>query len=310
MTAPQALFINSDRIGDCVMFSGVIEALRRRYPGVEITLACGPTAAPLFRATPNVVRVIPWQKKKASGHWFDLLGQAWNTRWDCVVDIRGSGLAYLLRARDRRIYNRRWETGLHKVETASRLMGFEQTLPPEIDLDEAARSAAAGVIGADKGAILAFAPISTATDRSWPAARWGGLIERLKAEPAFDGWRFMAIGGPGDQAAAAPALAAAGPRGINFVGQGDILSAAAALDRAQLFVGNDSGLMHVSAAMGTPTLGLFGPSEWWHKAPYGDCGRVLAAAPVRGHFASIEVLDVDRVFSAVMDLKAAFHTPR
>lgn len=301
---PKALFINSDRIGDCVMFSGVIEALRQRYPGVEITIACGPTAAPLFRATPNVVMVIPWQKKKASGHWVDLLKQTWGMRWDCVVDIRGSGLAYLLRARDRRIYNRRWETGLHKVETASRLMGFDQAFPPEIDLDEKARADATAVIGTDLAPILAFAPISTAQDRSWPADRWAALVQKLMADPGFAGWRFMAVGGPSDHQAAAPALAAAGARGIDFVGQGDILAAAAALQRADLFVGNDSGLMHVSAAVGTPTLGLFGPSEWWHKAPWGPRGRILAAAPTRGQFASIEVLDVDRVFSAVLDLKA------
>ncbi|MBN8489197.1 MAG: 30S ribosomal protein S16, partial [Burkholderiales bacterium] len=137
--------------------------------------------------------------------------------------------------------------GAQASETASRLMGCDQAFPPEIDLDEKARADATAVIGTDLAPILAFAPISTAQDRSWPANRWAALVQKLMADPGFAGWRFMAVGGPSDHQAAAPALAAAGARGIDFVGQGDILAAAAALQRADLFVGNDSGLMHVSA---------------------------------------------------------------
>jgi len=129
-------------------------------------------------------------------------------------------------------------------------------------------------------------------------------------EPRFEGWRFMPVGGPGDHAAAAPALAVAGDRGIDAVGKSDILASAALLERATLFVGNDSGLMHVSAAAGTPTLGLFGPSEWWHKAPYGSKGVVLAAAKQRGQFAPITDLSVEEVFAATLALYDTYAAPR
>lgn len=300
--APQVLFVAPDRIGDCVMCSGLIRAIGEQVPGAQITVACGPTAAELFRAAPGVVRVIPWQKKKMSGHWRDLWRAAIGTRWAMVVDIRGSGLAYALRTRARRIYNRSWETGRPKVETFSRLMQADRILDPEIVLDARARDEAQAIIGPAGGRILALAPISTAADRSWPADRWAELVQRLKGEARFDGWRFMLVGGPGDQAAAAPALAAAGDRGVDAVGKGDILAAAALIARADLFVGNDSGLMHVAAATGTPTLGLFGPSEWWHKAPWGPGNRVLAAAPVRGQFAPITELSVDQVLAATLAL--------
>lgn len=304
--APRALFVNSDRIGDCVMFSGVIREIDRQLPGARITVACGPSAAALFRAAPGVERVVPLPKKKAGGHWLDLLKAVGTTRWDMVVDIRGSGLAYLLRARERRIYNRRWEKGRPKVEMVSEMMRAAGTLAPEIFPDAAARRAACAILGEDLSPVLAFAPISTDPARSWPAERWGRLIERLAREPAFDGWRFMAVGGPGDQPAAAPALAAAGPRGIDAVGKGDILASAAAIQRAALFVGNDSGLMHVAAAAGTPTLGLFGPSEWWHKAPWGPKSRFVASSQTRGEFQPIEALTVDRVLAAVLSLHAEF----
>ena len=302
----KALFINSDRIGDCVLFSGVLEGLRQRWPDVEITLACGPVAAPLFRAAPNVVDIIPIPKRRWAGHWIDLWQKVWPVKWDCVVDIRGSGIAYLLRTRERRIYQRNLDQQGHKVDVVARLMGSSVPLEPEITLDTSARAVAASAMQAVQGPVLALAPISNFANRSWAPERWAALVDRLAHQPEFDGWQFMLVGGPGDQPAAAPALAAAGARSVDFVAKGDILAAAAALSRSTLFVGNDSGLMHVSAAVGTPTLGLFGPSEWWLKAPRGPKGRYIAAAPVRGQFASIENLDVDRVFSAVMELKAAF----
>ncbi|HEY4585116.1 MAG TPA: glycosyltransferase family 9 protein, partial [Brevundimonas sp.] len=220
--------------------------------------------------------------------------------------------AYLIPAKRRIVYNRRWETGLRKVEMVSRLMGSATPLDPEIFLDDQARAEAAAVInpqlagGPGEGPIIALAPIAHQPGKSWPADRWGALVEKLKAEPRFDGWRFMPVGGPGDRPPATPALEAAGPRGIDCVGKGDILCSAAAIDRATLFVGNDSGLMHVSAALGRPTLGLFGPTEWWLYGPWGPKTRTVASNETRGQFAPIEDLSVDHVFDGVLALHDAY----
>lgn len=299
---PQVLFISADRIGDAIMSIGAIREIRRQIPDAEITVAVGPTAAALFRSAPGVVKVIPWKKQKLSGHWRTLWRQAVGTRWAMVADVRGSAMSYFLKAKERRLYSRSLEKGEMKVVTFSNMMKAKQVAEPEIFLDDKARADAAAIIGDVSAPILAMAPISTAADRSWPAARWAELTQKLMAEPRFAGWRFMPVGGPGDHAAAAPALAVAGERGIDAVGKSDILGSAALLQRATLFVGNDSGLMHVSAAAGTPTLGLFGPSEWWHKAPYGPKGMVLAAAKERGQFSPITELSVDEVFKATLAL--------
>ena len=311
-SVPKVLFVSSNRIGDCVISSGVIREIGRKLPGAAITVACGRPPAPFFRSAPGVERVIILDKKKMAGHWIDLWKQVATTRWDLVVDIRGSALSYLIPAKRRVIYNRSWETGLRKVEMVSRLMGSDTPLEPDVFLDTRARSEAAAVIdpqlwdGAGPGSIIALAPIAHQPGKSWPADRWGALVERLKADPRFDGWRFMAVGGPGDRPPATPALEAAGERGIDFVGKGDILASAAAIDRAALFVGNDSGLMHVSAALGRPTLGLFGPTEWWLYGPWGPRTRIAASNETRGQFSPIEDLTVDHVFDAVIALHADF----
>ena len=309
---PRVLFVSSNRIGDCVISSGVIREIGRQLPGARITVAAGRPPAPLFRSAPGVERVIVLDKKPMSGHWLDLWQQVRGTRWDLVVDIRGSALAWTVPARRRVVYTRKWETGLRKVEMVSRLMGAEAPLDPEIFLDDQARAEAAAVIdpqlqaGSGPGPILALAPIAHQPGKSWPADRWGQLVEKLSADARFDGWRFMPVGGPGDRPPAAPALEAAGDRGIDCVGKGDILCSAAAIDRATLFVGNDSGLMHVAAALGQPTLGLFGPTEWWLYGPWGPRARTVASNETRGQFAPIEDLTVERVFSAVVDLHDAW----
>jgi len=312
VTSNKVLFVTSNRIGDCVISSGILREIARQVPGARITVACGRPPAPFFRSAPGVERVIPLDKRKAAGHWLELWLRTVETRWAMVVDIRGSGLAYALRAGRRIVYNRSWETGLPKVEMISRLMGSATPLEPALFIDDRARAEAAAVIdpklagSTGPGPILALAPIAHQPGKSWPAGRWGELVERLMEEQRFAGWRFMLVGGPGDHEPAAPALAAAGHRGIDFVGQGDILASAAAIDRAALFVGNDSGLMHVAAAAGRPTLGLFGPTEWWLYGPRGPRTAIAASNPVRGAFAPIEALTVDRVFEAVIALHDAW----
>lgn len=314
-TARKVLFVTSNRIGDCVISSGLLREIVRQVPGARITVACGRPPAPLFRSAPNVERVIILDKKKFAGHWFGLWKQAARTHWDLVIDLRGSALGYLLRSKRRVVYNRRWETGIRKVEVVSQLIGADRALEPELFIDDLARAEAAAIVdpqlmrGAGPGPILALAPIASHAGKSWPSERWGLLVERLKADPRFDGWRFMLCGGPGDEEAAAPALAAAGDRGVDFV-KGDILCAAAGLQRAALFVGNDSGLMHLAAAAGTPTLGLFGPTEWWLYRPWGPNTRTVASNETRGEFAPISALTVDRVFEAVIELQDAFADDR
>jgi ADP-heptose:LPS heptosyltransferase len=114
------------------------------------------------------------------------------------------------------------------------------------------------------------------------------------------GARVAVLAAGHEREQAAPLLAALpGERIVDLVGRADLLTAAAVLQRARLFVGNDTGLMHLAAAAGVPTLGLFGPSPVARYAPWGDhCGVAQTAVP----FAELFPPDFDhRTTDTLMD---------
>ena len=89
------------------------------------------------------------------------------------------------------------------------------------------------------------------------------------------------IGSPAERAHAEPVLAAIDPsRRIDLMSNTPLLIAAACLQRCALYIGNDGGQMHLSAAAGVPTLGLFGPTPAHHYRPWGELAD-YAQAPER-----------------------------
>ena len=85
------LFITSTRIGDAVLSSGLLAHLIERYPDARITIACGPAAAPLFAAVPNLDRVIPMAKQRYGLHWLSLWLRIYGSHdMTHVLDLHGA----------------------------------------------------------------------------------------------------------------------------------------------------------------------------------------------------------------------------
>ncbi len=276
----RVLFVTATRIGDAVLSTGILSHLVERCPGARLTIAAGPLAAPLFAAVPGLERLIVVEKRRFGQHWLSLYRTVGARRWDIVVDLRGSALAWVLRAGERRVAGRR-DSGEHRVRELGRLFGLDPPPAPRLWLAPEHRRAAEALLPPG-GPVLAIGPAANWRGKQWRAENFAALAQRLVApEGIMPGARVAVLAAAHERRQAAPLLAALPPpRVVDLVGRTDLPVAAAVLQRTRLFVGNDTGLMHLAAAAGVPTLGLFGPSPAARYAPWGDhCAVAQTAVP-------------------------------
>jgi heptosyltransferase-3 len=274
------LFVTGTRVGDAVLSTGVLDHLLRQNPGAKVTVACGAVAAPIFAAVPGLEQLLIIRKRRFSLHWLMLWLQTLRSKWDLVVDLRGSALGWFLLARRRRIWRGQRREG-HRVSHLGAFLDLNPPPTPRLWIDEPRRQAALALIP-EGGPVLALAPTANFRGKCWPAERFAALAMALINEGgALPGARIAVFGGPDERAMAAPVIAALPAElCIDLVGAADLLTIAACLQRCRLFIGNDSGLMHLAAAGGVPTLGLFGPSPIERYAPWGALTAVAATSIV------------------------------
>jgi ADP-heptose:LPS heptosyltransferase len=272
------LFVTATRVGDAVLSTGLLAYLVERHPDAVITVAAGPVAAPLFEAVPRLSRLIVMDKRRYGMHWLRLYGAIAGRRWDLVVDLRSSALGYFLWAGERRI-TAKADRREHRVRELGRLFALDPPPAPQLWTSPAHQAAAAVLVPA-AGPVLAVAPAANWRGKQWRGERFAELARRLVSPGGLlSGARVVVLAAAHERAQAEPLLAAFAPeQTIDLVGRTDLLTAAAVLQRAQLFIGNDTGLMHVAAAVGTPTLGLFGPSPAARFAPWGPHAAIVQTA--------------------------------
>lgn len=274
------LFVTSNRIGDAVLSTGILGQLLETLPNPRVTIACGPAAASLFSAVPGLTRVIAMGKRAGGLHWLGLWARSAWRLWDVVVDIRGSAISYLVPVRNR-IIGGRPDDALHRVAALGRLLGADHPPPPRLWLNALHREMAARLVphpgASEETPVLAVGPAANWRGKQWRAAFFAELARRLTApDGILPGARIAVLAAGHERPQAAPVLASVPEdRRIDLVGIVNPLEAYAVLSRCALFIGNDSGLMHLAAAAGIPTLGLFGPSRERHYAPWGPKGMVV-----------------------------------
>jgi ADP-heptose:LPS heptosyltransferase len=270
----RVLFITGGSIGDTVLTAGLLRRFVECEPEALFTVAAGPIAVSLFLDTPRLEETIAIVKRRRALHWFELWRRVAGRRWKAVIDMRGSGLSYALRAERRFVYRPvRQGPGappLHKAQEAARTIGALDSPPSPFLYTSAAREARADELVGEGGPVLAVAPAATWPPKTWPAERFAeAVVELVGPAGPLAGGRALLTGGPGDAEFFQPIRAALPPsRLIDVVGL-DLLTVYACLKRARLFIGNDSGPMHLSAAAGAPTLGRFGPSDDRLYRPWG-----------------------------------------
>lgn len=308
------LFITSTRIGDAVLSTGILSHLIAGHPGLRITIVCGALPAPLFAAVPGCERLIVLHKRSFARHWLALWAACVGTKWDLIVDLRSTVIAWLLRARARHVVAKS-RARIHRVRHLADLFGLAEPPPPRLWIAAEAAEEAARLIPSGRP-VLAVGPTANWHAKEWRGERFAELVRRLTGPSGILPGASVAIfGAAAERHAAQTVIDAIAPeRRIDLVGRIELTTAAACLARAAFYVGNDSGLMHLAAAAGVPTLGLFGPSPVEVYAPWGSHAAVaataisydaLTAAPEYDHRETaslMDSLDLDAVEAAARAL--------
>jgi heptosyltransferase III len=257
------LFITPSRIGDTVLCTGILEYFLKKYKNLKITIATPSITSTLFNDLPNLEKVIIWDKKPYKLHWLDLWLQTYKLKWDFIVDMRGSTFSLLLKSGKKIVWQQKKNSNFHKILQIKEILKKNKIdwLPDsKIWFNDKTKKMASKIIkGEDK--VLALAPSANWIGKQWKIENFIDLANKFIKN--FPDWK-IAVFGAAQEKNITDQLVNAIPQDncIDTVDRGlSLLDISCLISRCKIFLGNDSGLMHISAALNVSTLGLFGPSN-------------------------------------------------
>ena len=284
-------------IGDFVRCHSVVRLLRAAEPDRRVDIVSSTLCAPLADYMPGVRRAIvadlPRRKlglteqlrlsvQLRRGHYSQAL--IMSRKWKAALAPTLAGIplrtGFVGEARfgfvnDLRFGERKLSRMIDQMSALALPKGA--TLPPDWPLPElkvppanlAAWRARRG-LGSEPRPIVALSPGAVGLGKAWPPGHYADLALRLTRTGAA----IWVLGGPNETQIARDIAAAAGPNARDLTGT-NLRDAVLALATADIAVSNDSGLMHVAAALGTPTVAIFGPTSPWHWKPLNRVSVIL-----------------------------------
>ncbi len=339
---PQKILVRSTNwIGDAVMTTPAVRTIRENFPESEITMLVHPWVSDVFRYSPRVDRLLLYDKKgrhKGIQGMLQLAGELRRETFDCVIllqnafeaalitlaagiPVRGGyttdGRGLLLTHGVQKINELNKK---HEVNYYQRIMlglGFK-TAPNELELFipgdqvENARRRLEALTGKAKGSfpLIGFNPgAAFGPAKRWPADKFAELAVLLSSQTDA---RILLFGSPADKETAAAIIRGAGAassRIIDLTGATTLIEAMALIGECDVFVTNDSGPMHVAAALRTPLVAIFGSTDHIATGPFSDNAMVirkpLACSPCKKsqcpekHFRCMKLITADEVAAAV-----------
>lgn len=260
------LVLRGGALGDFIVTLPALRLLRARWPEARVTLVGNATAADLGRTAGYIDQVISQHEAR----WSALMERGdlpapladWLATFDLVVNFWPDGDGALGSHFPRHEGQRYLSAPAHPTMSPAARHFCEALQPLGLSTDNFRGRID---LPAVRGPVLAVHPGSGSPRKNWPVDRWHALLSSL-------GVPLLLVGGEADHGA----LAALAPLGEVCAGR-PLVELAARLAACRGFLGHDSGVSHLAAAVGTPCLLLFGPTDPAVWAPPGDHVRALRA---------------------------------
>ena len=284
------LLLQLKRIGDLVLTTPAIAAVRAQFPHAQISLAVASGCAPLLPAIAGIDRAFVVRGNvKDAAKWLAVAAGRFEFCVDFTHNDRSAFLTLLsgarkritaahverqskLRAKSYNVLVPAKSRALHTVETQLALLEplgiHEAPAAMQLTLPASARSAAVALLEREKirGDYVLIHPGSARAEKFWEPDRWARVIEFAAAELRLP---CVVTGtASGAELAHIEAIKAATTAPIvDLAGRTDLLTLAALVERARMLVAVDSAAMHFAAAFHTPQIALFGPTNPFHWRP-------------------------------------------
>ena len=289
------LLIKPSSLGDIIHALPTAAALKRRYPDAHLAWLVKKEWAEILYGNPDLDEVLAFPFA-----WFSAPGMVRALRsrsFDWVVDLQGllrSGILGWMTSARRRVgfstgregsplfYTERIPAPDPFMHAVDRYLLIARALDASVEKpifripacpdDAQWADASIGRAGEGDSPRIVLNSSARRADKRWPVERFADVGRRLAER--FDA-RLVVIGGPEDLDRAGRLSQTLPPETINLAGRTSLGRLAAVLRRADFLVTNDSGPMHLAAAVQTPVVAIFGPTDPRKVGPYGSEHRVL-----------------------------------
>lgn len=279
------LIVKLSAIGDCLLATPVAQALRQSFPDAHIGWAVHDHCAPVIAGNPHLNRVHRLPRKKLFNHVVKFREELKAERYEIALDLQGlfkSGLVARLSGAKRRVgpaearekanlfYTEQVARGLaekeHVVPGYLRLaaaLGAEWAEEPGMHLPytDADVTHARNLLGDRAGdKLIVLNPSAGKAIKQWSPKQFAAVGEMLADDPTH---HLVITGAPSDRPLADELLSHFGPKSrvTDLTGKTNLNQLAALLSQVDLFIGGDTGPMHIAQAAGTRVLAIFGPTD-------------------------------------------------
>ncbi|MCX5714330.1 MAG: lipopolysaccharide heptosyltransferase II, partial [Candidatus Omnitrophica bacterium] len=298
------LIARTDRIGDVVLSTPVIKAVREKYPSAYIAMMVSPYTKEIVEGNPYLDEVIIYDKDTKHKSWrrtFEFARNLKKKRFDLALILHPTNRVHLvafLAGIKRRIgYDRKLAFLLtdrvfhtkqygqkHELEYNLDLLKILDIVSSDKNIFVPVKPEAVQAVGEllrqegvkEKDTLLAINPGASCPSKIWSAQRFAEVADRLVQEYGF---KVLVISGPKDRALAQNLVTNMREKAIDLAGRLSLSQIAALLSRCSLFISNDSGPVHIGSAVGVPVISIFGrdqkglsPKRW---GPVGKRDRFL-----------------------------------
>ena len=335
------LLIQLKRIGDLVLTTPAIAAVREKFPRAKLSLAISSGCAELLPAIGGIDRaLIVRGNVKDAARWFAVVARRFEYCVDFTHNDRSAFLTMLSGAAKRitathvelqsklraKSYNELVQTklrALHTIDTHLALLEplgiHDASATIRLDLPEATLVATDRLLSEQnvQGDFVLVHPGSARAEKFWEPERWAEVIDHTVRELQLPCVLTGASSGV-EQAHITAIKSRARSRIVDLSGRTDLLTLAALVQRARLLVAVDSAPMHFAAAFGTPQIALFGPTNPFHWRPRTSTAVVLhgeSNAPITEFLpkrprAAMSLISTKAVIDGMESLLSASAAPR